>query len=320
MDMPEIDILATDLDGTLVGTHHVYAEYQEFAQEIAEFRRVTGAKWIICTGRSKRGFLSVFGRAMGMGVRPDYLITRERFVHTVTAQVVHMPRLVLNRRIRRSVARLQRQYSKAFASWHKFMTDWDFGATGSARTRLHMWFRFDTADNAVQAADLLRERSASLSHVSVRHHAKEVQVSQPEFRKGLAVAVLARRLNVTPERVLAVGNGHNDLYMLNREVARFSGCPANSSREVMRAVHNNGGHIAGRPDIAGVTDILRAYRTDSVNSDLPADWSPPSLRPKAAGASGIVLSPDQRLMRTLLLFALAAGLVAAFVWFLFRRL
>jgi len=132
--------------------------------------------------------------------------------------------------------------------------------------------RFDSTQSASVAADLLRERVRDYKHLRVFEYAREVDVRPVPHTKGLAVSELARRLGIGIENILAIGNGHNDISMLESDVARFTGCPANSEAEVIEVVHKSGGHIASKRSLSGVMEILDAYMTDSVRSDLPDKW------------------------------------------------
>ena len=98
------------------------------------------------------------------------------------------------------------------------------------------------------------------------------------FTKGLSVSELARHLDIYSGNILAIGNGHNDISMFDSDVAGLTGCPSNSEAEVMRVVHERGGHVATKRALGGVLEILDSYKNDTVNSELPEWWVDP---PKA---------------------------------------
>ena len=85
-------------------------------------------------------------------------------------------------------------------------------------------------------------------------------------------------MGIASQQVLTIGNGYNDISMLNGSVAGLTGCPSNSEAEVMEAVHHSGGHIAGERSLGGVIEVLDAHLMDSVRSELPDWWKAPSLR------------------------------------------
>ena len=77
-----------------------------------------------------------------------------------------------------------------------------------------------------------------------------------QFHKGSALAEVARREEIPVERRLAMGDGHNDLQMLDPAVAGEFACPANAVREVKEAVSQRGGRVATREHSAGVVEVL----------------------------------------------------------------
>ena len=70
-----------------------------------------------------------------------------------------------------------------------------------------------------------------------------------------------------------IGDGHNDLSMMEPATARYTGCPSNANDEVIELIHARGGHIASKPYLEGALEVLHAYETESVHSALPTDWA-----------------------------------------------
>ena len=77
-----------------------------------------------------------------------------------------------------------------------------------------------------------------------------------DYHKGAALAELARLIQIPRENIFAAGDHHNDISMLDGEVAAMPACPANAIREVKEAVRAAGGYVAGREHGAGVYDAL----------------------------------------------------------------
>jgi 3-deoxy-D-manno-octulosonate 8-phosphate phosphatase KdsC-like HAD superfamily phosphatase len=140
------------------------------------------------------------------------------------------------------------------------------------RRHSKLCFGFDAEQSAVQAAQVLTEAASSYKHLRVFRYAREVDIRAVPFTKGLAVSELASHLAIPSACILAIGNGHNDISMLDGAVAGMTGCPANSEPEVVEAVSRNGGHVAKERSLTGVLEILSAYAEDKVSSALPADW------------------------------------------------
>jgi hydroxymethylpyrimidine pyrophosphatase-like HAD family hydrolase len=80
-----------------------------------------------------------------------------------------------------------------------------------------------------------------------------------DYHKGAVLAELARLLDVPRENIFAAGDHHNDISMLNGEVAGMPACPANAIDEVKTVVQNAGGYIAKQQHGAGVHEALRFF-------------------------------------------------------------
>ncbi|HUE62202.1 MAG TPA: HAD hydrolase family protein, partial [Chthoniobacterales bacterium] len=77
-----------------------------------------------------------------------------------------------------------------------------------------------------------------------------------DYHKGAALAELARLIDVPRENIFAAGDHHNDISMLNGQVAAMPACPANAIEEVKAAVRKAGGYVAKREHGAGVHEAL----------------------------------------------------------------
>jgi hypothetical protein len=133
-------------------------------------------------------------------------------------------------------------------------------------------FRFDDEGAANFGAEIIRAEAKPFRHLQIFQFPCEVDVRTIPFTKGLAVAELARHLGIGPQRILVVGDGHNDISMIEINAGCLTACPGNAVPEVMEAVHHGGGHIAKGQCLAGVMEILDAFEAGTVDSALPAGF------------------------------------------------
>jgi hypothetical protein len=259
--MPELRLIVTDLDGTLIGRHDEFAVYSAYREKLDELRRAFGTQWAVSTGRSPRSFWRRFAPMSAMGLVPDFVVTHHAYISSIT-RFGYVPHVLWNLHIRYQLWVNHVSIRTAINRWHAMITDGvrRVHTLEKGRDRLHL--RFDTEEAATLAADLLRERSKVYPQLMVFKHHMEVDLRSVPFTKGLAVSELVRHLRLQPESVLTIGNGHNDMSMLDGRVARYAGCPTNSEGEVMEAVSRAGGHIAGAPGL--------------LRSELPEWWQPPA--------------------------------------------
>ncbi|MEI6125409.1 MAG: HAD hydrolase family protein [Pseudomonadota bacterium] len=79
------------------------------------------------------------------------------------------------------------------------------------------------------------------------------------FSKANVLRHCAEQLGVAAHNIIAIGDGINDISMLNGLVTPLVGCPANASREVIDAVTAAGGMVADAPAASGTLQILKYY-------------------------------------------------------------
>jgi HAD superfamily hydrolase (TIGR01484 family) len=275
--MVPIRLLILDFDGTLIGREEEYPLYNEFADAIRGLKRRFGTVWAVSTGRSRRSFRRYFAVLQSVGLLPDYIITEHAYIAR-RAKYGYVPHSLWNAKIwyRLWFRRSMIQY--VIDDWHKTILRGIHGSHTLLKERGRLTMRFNTQEAADIAAEMLREKASVHRYLMVFKYLTEVDVRVVPYAKGLAVSELARHLEVEPANTLAIGDGHNDISMFRPEVAVLCGCPANAEAEVMELVQSRGGHIAARPSLGGVLDVLHAYETDSVNSALPGWWTPPENR------------------------------------------
>jgi len=271
--VPDIRLIATDLDGTLIGSANEFALYQDFKARLNELRRKQAVYWVACTGRTRPSFNEFFHPMRSMGLTPDFIIIRHAYIYH-HSPVGYIPRVFWNLHIYHEILRLHYYGRDALQHWRGMITGAAVGVRMVDRRRDELRLQFDSEEAAVAAGHLLREKLEPFRHLRVFTYLREVDVKPVPFTKGLALAELAGHLDVPPDNILTIGNGHNDISMFDPEVSALTGCPANSEAEVMRVVHERGGHIAAGRALTGVMQILDAYRNDAVNSELPEWWVP----------------------------------------------
>ena len=266
----DIRLVATDLDGTLIGSANEFPLYMEFHERINTIRRTSNAVWVVCTGRSRRSFQAFFDPMSQMGLLPDYIIIRHAYIYTLT-RFGYRPSLSWNTRIRMLMWENRREARDALRSWHDRLTGGALGVKTVMRSSSRLCLSFDSEEAASVAAKMLNQQVKPLPNLMVFKYLMEVDVRSVPFTKGMAIAELGRHLGIAREHILAIGNGHNDISMLNGSTAAFVGCPVNSEAAVMETVKRAGGHIASKRSLGGVVEILDAFRDGEVTHHLP-EW------------------------------------------------
>jgi HAD superfamily hydrolase (TIGR01484 family) len=280
--LQSVRLLVTDADGTLIGHRPEFESYRAFKLKMDDLRSLHGLVWVVCTGRGLRSFSRVFLPMRVFGVVPDFVIARHAYIYEKT-RVSYKPHWLWNLevlalqfknwwQVRRAIPQLRR----AVISRNPFVRI-------LFRNHDRICFRFDDDGAAAFGAEIIREEVKPYRFLQVFHHLREIDVRTVPFTKGLAVAELARHLDITPDRIMVIGDGHNDISMMELHPHCKTACPANAAPEVVETVRRMKGHIAENRSLAGVLEVLDAYETGAVNSNLPAHWQDPSQRANPLG-------------------------------------
>jgi len=273
--MPEIRLIATDLDGTLLGSANDFPLYASFRDRVQDMRQKSDGFWVACTGRPLASFKRVFSPMRALGLEPDFIIVSHAFIFSLTP-FGYVPHLVWSLRVRWRMWRNGMQVRQILRDWHRTLVRMTMGSRTLLRKPDRLMLHFESEASAKVAARLLEERITPTHCVHVFQYRNHVDARPVPFTKGLALAELAQSLGVPRERVLAIGNGYNDMSMLDGTVAGMTGCPANSEAEVMQTVQRSRGHIASTSALAGVLEVIDAFTAGHVNSELPGSWRDPS--------------------------------------------
>lgn len=272
----DIRLIVTDLDGTLLGHVNDVRMLAVFRERLEALRAERGTRWTVCTGRSLRSFRQIFGPIQMLNLWPDYVVVHHAFIYSVEPDKRLRPHRIWNWRVRWRLWTDQLNVRRSIRDWEKLISVGRRGVQTLKRDRRRLWLKFETQDMALWAAGFLEDKARVFRHLKVFRYQREVDVRAVPFTKGLAVAELARHVDVMPDHILAIGDGYNDISMLDPSVAAMRGCPANAAPEILEHVHSVGGHIARAPSLEGVVEILDAHLNGTVCSDLPARWVPPA--------------------------------------------
>lgn len=275
--LADVALIATDLDGTLIGSANELPIYTDFRAKIRELREAQGVVWVACTGRSRRSFHEFFSPMQQMNIAPEFIIVKHAYIYRLT-RLGYVPHVMWNTHIHALICTTRANTGRAINAWHGQVTGMALGVRTLRREPRRLHVRFDSVESAETATDILRSQVKAFPHLRVFQYQREVDVRQVPFTKGVAISELARHLDINREGILAIGNGHNDISMLDGTVAELCGCPANSDAEVMETVHEAGGHIAEQRSLSGVMEILAAYETGDIHSELPPNWVPSNQR------------------------------------------
>ena len=252
-----IQLLSTDFDGTLVsraGEPVLDTQCMGLIRALQD----AGAIWAINTGRSVD--LLESGLAdFSFPIRPDFILTTERDVFRPGQNGDKWePFGDWNERCARDHAELFSSAQSVLAEVIDFVVQ---------KTKARLIYHSEGLEGLVAENDEEMERitefieqaRAERPNLDYQRNTVYLRFCHADYHKGSALAELARLIEVPRENIFAAGDHHNDISMLDGQVAAMPSCPANAIGEVKSAVRAAGGYVAEKQHGAGVHEALMHF-------------------------------------------------------------
>jgi len=217
-----------------------------------------GAVWAINTGRSVdllESGLSDFE----FPIHPDFILTTEREVFRPgTNGEKWEPFGDWNERCARDHAELFSSAQSTLAEVVDFVT---------RKTKAQLLYHTEGLEGLRAAdeqemdriVDFIEQARDPESKFDYQRNTIFLRFCHADYHKGAALAELARLIKIPRENIFTAGDHHNDISMLNGDVAAMPSCPANAIEEVKTAVRDAGGYVAKRQYGAGVREALTHF-------------------------------------------------------------
>src|SRR5437764_4154554 len=240
----KIQLLSVDFDGTLVsraGEPVLDIQCMELIRELQE----GGAIGAINTGRSVD--LLESGLAdFSFPIRPDFILTNERDVFRPGQNGDKWEAFGdWNERCAREHADLFSSPQSVLAEVIDFVNQ-KTKARLIYETNEPVGLIASSDEEMDQVTEFIEQARRKQPKFNYQRNTVYLRFCHADYHKGAALAELARLIDVPRENIFAAGDHHNDISMLDGEVAGMAACPANAIDEVKTAVRGAGGYVAKR--------------------------------------------------------------------------
>ena len=252
-------ILSFDFDGTLHDPAEAPPVPDSFFALIRELRVTRQAVWGINTGRSLEQLIEGFEESR-FPFLPDWVVAREREIYFSNDSGGWTPFAPWNDRCEVEVHGLFHRARKLLARIRHEVEE----RTGA------YWLEMD-GEPAGFIARTVEEMTWIVAHItplaaaepclSWQRNTIYLRFGHRDFHKGSSLSEIARFYRLSSRRCFVMGDGHNDLEMLDPAHAEMSACPANAVDEVRDKVTAIGGLITRARHGAGAVEALQHYFT-----------------------------------------------------------
>ncbi len=255
LPMPEkiVGVLSFDFDGTLVDPKSDPQLHPVFFEVIKQFNEV-GWVWGINTGRSQMQMLSGFMEGK-FPFLPDFLIARERELYTPGRLNRWMPVREWNEKSTKDHKKVYRK-SRKFIKQVQQHVEKETNAQWVTEEGDPAGIVANSIEEMAEILDFIDARIGDYKNLGYLRNTIYLRFSHKDYHKGTSLAEISRRCGVTKEQVFTIGDGHNDIGMLNKEYADMIACPANADDEVKQHVLEQGGYVCQQSASLGVIEAI----------------------------------------------------------------
>ena len=262
--MQPIKLVATDYDDTLVGRDNSMVLVSTFKDELNRLKKEHGTKWAIVTGRRFRDMLTALKMFSIRGLRPDFLIVSEGYIY-VRRRFGFCPMLSWNLSMWKQKRQIKKRLRSQIIKWKEQLVERFPGAKDKSLGRTHIWYVFESEAMCRKADDFLAERIKDHPELILFSRQNELYIGVTFCCKGIALNEVAFRNQISLNAILAVGDGPNDVSMLNGSSARMNACVGNACGQLKAAVAEADGYVAEQECVLGVVESIKYYRERSKN-------------------------------------------------------
>jgi len=253
--MKTTHLIALDLDGTSV-RYDPCLEMDPTLMECLNSLRSNGVRWVINSDRYTEILIDIAKRLIPAD-RPVAVLSLQRFISLLNVDNEYEPCDDWN----------GIQVNKHNLLWDKispFFNDW----------KKEVEAKFDILDSVIneivfaymvptvrieELRKMMNDFLSPFDDAKVSGNHDWSFMLHSSFSKAAVLLEIAARLGIDRKNIIAVGDGLNDISMLNGSVTPKVGCPANASVEVIDAVKKAGGIVSAKESAAGTLEIIKYY-------------------------------------------------------------
>lgn len=247
-------LVALDFDGTSAVYEPQLAMHPGVMDVLAQLRD-RGYDWVLNSDRYTDTLIEVALR-LPAGLRPDAIMSTQRFIHTRNGggyeplKKWNDSRMDLHRD-------LWEEIKPFFEEWQREI-EADFTICDCVVNELVFAYMVPAEEN-----EALRRRMQDYirpwprAQLSGNHEWSFILHS--DFSKAALLEHYCTVRGIAMEKIIAVGDGFNDISMLDAGLTPQTGCPSDASPEVITAVRAGGGYVAGCSGPEGTIEVIRFY-------------------------------------------------------------
>ena len=247
--------MSFDFDGTFLEADKEPPFDPRVLEYLLELKR-WGVVWSINTGRTLPHTVEAITQ-FRIVPTPDFIIARESEIYWCNEFNRWLDYGDWNKRCVKDHKRLHKTAKKFFRSFRKYVEN-DTAAEWISTPIEPAGIHASSLEEMDSICDTI-ESVGPPDDVGYHRNSVYLRFNHRGYSKGSALSHLGKSLGIGPEFRLVVGDNHNDLSMLQENVAHGIACPSNAIPEIKAHVRAIGGFVATKPVTGGVIEALEHY-------------------------------------------------------------
>lgn len=257
--MGNIRLLSTDFDGTLINIESKKPCVDSLAIELEKIHQEKGC-WVINTGRPFEELLEGL-KVLSPPVMPHYLITDERYLYYLQDGVNWKSLGEWNDRCDLIHHELFKTAGLFFEEIENMILEYQGAATIYRNAQDIPECLLASSGEVLDDIELrLLEHVYRPDQFFFQRTDTHLRFCHEFYNKGSVLSELSRFLSIETKNILAIGDHHNDLAMLNEEVASMVACPSNAHDKVKKIVTQQRGHVSMYEAGKGTAEAISIFR------------------------------------------------------------
>ena len=248
-------LIALDLDGTSVQ----YEPRLEMSPVLMEYIRSVapmGVKWVMNSDRYFETMVDI-AYQLEPDVQPAAILSCQRFIYLLNGENKYVSYERWNNKQTNCHRLLWDKIESCFNDWKKIIEKKFTILSSVINDQVFAYMVPDEETTGLR--ECMRDFISPWPEARVSGNQEWTFVLHSSFSKAGVLSKCADLFEVESRSIIAVGDGINDISMLDGSVANMTGCPSNAAREVIDTVTAAGGMLADSDAAAGTMQILKYY-------------------------------------------------------------
>jgi hydroxymethylpyrimidine pyrophosphatase-like HAD family hydrolase len=248
-------LIALDFDGTSAVYEPQLALHPGLLDVLGHLRD-RGCGWVINSDRFTDTLVEI-AELLPPALRPDAIMSAQRFIHVRTERGGYAPLQQWNDSRMELHRALWQDISPCFDDWQRGI-EADFTICECVVNDLVFAYRVPEEQNPALRRRM-HDHICAWPTAQLSGNHEWSFILHADFSKAGLLEHYCDVRGIGTEKIIAVGDGFNDISMLDASLTPYAGCPADASPEVIAAVRAGGGYVAGSSGPEGTIEVIRYY-------------------------------------------------------------